>query len=64
MPKITLRAARINRGLLQTDVAKRLKVSARTVGNWETGRSYPKATDLIELCQMYGVSLDDIILPK
>lgn len=64
MPKITLKAARVNCNLLQTDVAAKLGVSAKTVGNWETGASHPRAAQLVELCALYGVSLDDLILPK
>lgn len=35
--KITLAAARVNAGMTQEDVAKKLKVSKKTVINWEKG---------------------------
>jgi len=64
MAKITLRAARINKDLLQTDVAEKLGVSSKTVGNWESGRTPIRAPILVRLCELYGVELSDIILPK
>ena len=38
MPKITLRAARVNAGLTQDDIAGRLGVSRGVVNEWENGR--------------------------
>ena len=64
MARMTLKAARINRNLLQTDVAAKLNVSARTVGNWENGVSFPRAPELMALAELYGVTLDDLILPE
>lgn len=44
-----LRSARIQAGMNQADVAKRLSVSGATVSNWETGRSKPNTGQLAEL---------------
>lgn len=61
--KITLRAARINANLNQSDVAAELGVSAESVANWERGKVPLKATTLVRLCQLYGVPIDNILLP-
>ena len=45
--KITLRAARINKGLTQAEVGAALSVNKKTVGSWEKGRTMPN-TKLIE----------------
>lgn len=40
-----MRAARERAGLTQTEVAKRVGVSLRTVGNWERGESVPRSKE-------------------
>lgn len=58
--KITLKAARINKGLTQVDVATALNVNKKTVSSWENGRTMPN-TKLIEpLCALLGVTYDTI----
>ena len=64
MARITLKAARVNRGLLQAEAASRLHVSDKTLRSWEKGRSYPRTVQLMELCALYGVPLSDLILLK
>ena len=63
MPKITLRAARINAGLTQDKLAEKLKVSRATVNAWECGRTKMKPHHVFAFCYATGVSEDDIILP-
>lgn len=58
--KITLEAARVNAGLTQKEVADSLKVSNKTVCNWEKGISFPAADKIDALCNLYGVSYDNI----
>ena len=59
--KITLRAARVNAGLTQKDAAASLKISNKTLGNWENGVSAPNVKNLASLCALYGVEYDNII---
>lgn len=59
--RITLRAARINKGLTQEDVAKALNVTKKTVGSWEKGTTKPKLDKIEPLCSLFGCSYDDII---
>jgi transcriptional regulator with XRE-family HTH domain len=60
MLKISLKAARVNAGLSQKEVAKILKISNNTVTNWESGKSFPSADKIYELCKLYNISYDAI----
>jgi transcriptional regulator with XRE-family HTH domain len=62
--QISLAAARVNAKLTQEEVAKRLGVSKYTVGSWERGGTEPSVGRMMELCKIYNVPLDCIILPK
>ncbi len=59
--RITLKAARINRNLSQKDAAKALNVSNKTLWSWENGLSVPKADKIDAICELYGVSYDNLI---
>lgn len=61
MLKITLRAARVNAGLQQKEAAKALKVSNKTLCLWEAGRRSPKQEHIDAICDLYGVSYDNLI---
>ena len=61
--EISLAAARINAGLTQDDVAKKMSKSKQTIGSWENGRTAIDAANLVALCEIYGVSVDDIYFP-
>ena len=61
MLKITLKAARINAGLSQKEAAKKLGISNKTLCNWESGSSFPNVKRTAALCELYGVSYDNII---
>ena len=60
MLKISLKAARINAGLSQKDVARALNVSNKTIHSWENGTTFPGADKIDALCELYNVSYDDI----
>ena len=59
--KIKLNAARVNAGLTQEDVAKRLGKSKNTIVSWEKGKSSPDIETGKALAKMYGVSVNDLI---
>lgn len=61
MAKITLKAARVNAGLTQKEAAKRLNVGNKTMWAWEQGKTMPKVNKIDAICDLYGVSYDDII---
>lgn len=60
--QISLKAARVNANLSQVEAAAALAVNTATIGRWEAGKSYPKATQLAALCRLYGVQINDIFL--
>jgi transcriptional regulator with XRE-family HTH domain len=61
MLRVSLKAARVNRGLSQKDVAKALGISNKTVSSWEKGETFPSAKYVGMLCKLYNVVYDDII---
>ena len=63
--KFSLKAARVNAGLTQSDVIKVIKMSKNTLVNYEKGRSTPDIETGKALARLYGMSVDDIIfLPE
>ena len=58
--RITLKAARINKGLKQNEVAIALNVTKKTVGAWENGKSVPNINKIEMLCELYGRKYDEI----
>ena len=59
--RITIKAARINAGLEQKEAAERIGVTNQTLINWEKGRTVPTIDYAIRMCEVYGVSLNDLI---
>ena len=59
--KITLKAARVNAGMTQEEVAKELKKSKNTIVNYENGKSTPDIETGKALAALYGCSVDDLI---
>ena len=59
--KFTLKAARVNAGLTQDEVARSIKKSKNTVVSYEKGRSVPDIETGKALAKLYGMSVDDII---
>lgn len=62
--KLTLAAARINAGLTQEEVAKKLNISARQLSKWERGEIAPKELTMQGLASFYGVPRESIFMPK
>lgn len=58
MPKITLKAARVNVGLTQEQAAKALGVARTTLRRWENGESFPKQPEINAMCELYKISFD------
>lgn len=60
MFKISLEAARVNAGLSQKEVAEKLKVSNKTISNWENGKTFPSVEKIEKICYLYGISFDNL----
>lgn len=61
--RITMAAARVNKGLTQEELAEKLGVTRSTYNSWETGKAVMKTAYFIAFCQVVGFGVDDIILP-
>lgn len=56
-----LKNARTRSGLTQEKVAEEIHVSRQTISNWENEKSYPDIINIIELSNLYSISLDDLL---
>lgn len=63
MAKISLAAARVNTGLTQEQLAKKMGVSRQMVVEWENGKREMRTVYLYAFCHITGFSEDDIFLP-
>lgn len=63
--KISLKAARVNAEMKQSDVAEKLGITVDRVKNLETLEGSARITYemLLQLCSLYGCTIDDIRLP-
>ena len=59
--RISLKAARVNAGLTQDEVAKSLNKSKNTISSYENGKSIPDMVTGKALAKLYNTSIDDLI---
>lgn len=52
---------RKGKGLTQAQLAEKLNITDRAVSKWETGKSMPDASVMLELCQILGVSANELL---
>ena len=64
LKELTLKTARVNKGLTQSQAAKRLNVSKGTLGNWERGKCFPSIERVKQIEELYEVAYDDLIFLK
>jgi transcriptional regulator with XRE-family HTH domain len=60
VPNVKLRNARIDNNWTQQDVADRVGVTPLTVGRWERGEVFPTAHYRQRLCEVFGISLEEL----
>lgn len=53
---------RIRAGLSQDALAEKLDVSRQSVSKWETDTSVPELEKLVRLAELFGVTLDELVL--
>lgn len=58
---ITIKAARVNAGLTQTEVAKGVGKTKNTIASYEAYTTTPDIKTATAMAEMFGMSLDDII---
>ena len=61
--QISLADARVNAGMTQDEVAKKMHISKNTLVNWEKGKSEPTISQSRELSVIYNMPLEHIFLP-
>ena len=47
--------------LTQAKLAEKIFVSEKTISKWENGNGMPDASSLIKLCEIFGVSVNEIL---
>ena len=55
-----LQFLRTRSGMTQEQLAERLEVSRQTVSKWESDAAWPEMNKLLQLCELFGVSLDTL----
>ena len=58
--KITLKAARVNVNLKQSEAAKIFGVDKKTLSSWEQGKTFPSADKVPVICETYKRRYDEI----
>ena len=61
---ITLKAARVNRGLSQNEVAEILNCNRTTFSRYENDPNKMPASLFMKCCELYEVSAADIFMPN
>jgi transcriptional regulator with XRE-family HTH domain len=57
----TIKEARLNSGLTQEQAAENLMVSRQTISNWENGKSLPDIVSVMNMSDLYQISLDELL---
>ncbi len=60
--KISIKGARVEKGMTQKQAGDAMNVTKETISNWERGITAPTAPQLLKLCDVYGVRVSDIFL--
>ena len=58
---ISMKAARVNAGLTQTEAAAALHISKATLSGYESGKNIPKVNMAQKMAELYKLSSNDII---
>lgn len=61
---ILIKAARVNAGLTQTDVAKAIGKSKNTIVSYESYTTIPDINTAKEMAKLFNMSVNDIIWSK
>ena len=58
--KISMKAARVNAGKPQEELAKALNVSKQTIVSWESGKTSPTVEKALKYCEVCNAPYDAI----
>lgn len=56
-----LKQYRLDVGLSQEDLARRIFVTRQTISNWERGKTYPDIQSLLLLSEQLDVTIDELV---
>lgn len=62
--KLTLAAARVNKGLTQIEAAKLLGISPSALVSYEGGKTSPTVVKLEKIAKLYEVEKENLVLFK
>ncbi len=54
-------ACRKDKGLTQMQLAEMLNITNRAVSKWETGKSCPDVSIMLELCDILGITVNELL---
>ena len=60
MPKITIKAARVNAGLTQKEAAEKLGIAYQTLSSYEKNNKSIRLEVLEKMCSIYGIPMEYI----
>lgn len=60
--KENLQYLRGSRNMTQEQLAMLLGISRQAISKWESEKAYPEMDKLLMLCDMFGVTLDDLVM--
>ena len=52
---------RKDQNLTQAQLAEKLNITDRSVSKWETGKSMPDSSIMLELCEILGISVNELL---
>lgn len=47
--------------MTQEELAEKLQVSRQTISKWESGVNFPEMDKVLQICELYNTSLDDLL---
>jgi len=56
-----LRTFRKEHKLTQKELANKIQMSNTTISSWEDGAKVPNILSILDLCEAFGLSLDDLL---
>ena len=56
-----LKDARVQAGFTQEQVAEKVMVSRQTISNWENGKTLPDIVSIMNLSDLYQISIDELL---
>ncbi|WP_099156578.1 helix-turn-helix domain-containing protein [Virgibacillus ndiopensis] len=56
-----LKKEREKKGWSQTELAEKIHVSRQSVSKWETGKNYPSIEVIIDLSDLFGITVDELL---